>query len=314
MTPLNFEDTSSIDTFPLATFHTDSLQPDTTTTPDWQRLNTIINQRSNRARHNQNPAVTEKILRATNYHWVAGQLEHPLTRTNYHWEVPCQTIYVPTPTDIVPLDDISMSSLDTLVSTTMMTDDHSLQDTFSISTISDFSFEEHNNPGFTHTTPPHDNAMGTTDIVTTPIHPEPTNLSLTDEVHRIVTGTSQKFVPHPPFDVVATDAFKGLKRFATTVRLKEDFINQQKQKHEQLNQPTSNSSSFHLSLHYSWSQNNLKPTRCCGQHKAAMTWNCSSKILIEQCSIWFMLPTHYFSDPTTQTSTHATLLKTIQIL
>ncbi|CAB9512629.1 expressed unknown protein [Seminavis robusta] len=156
-----------------------------------------------------------------------------------------------------------MSSLDTLVSTTMMTDDHSLQDTFSISTISDFSFEEHNNPGFTHTTPPHDNAMGTTDIVTTPIHPEPTNLSLTDEVHRIVTGTSQKFVPHPPFDVVATDAFKGLKRFATTVRLKEDFINQQKQQHDN-STTTSNSSSSIISALPVGLKTNLKPTRCCG--------------------------------------------------
>ncbi|CAB9504187.1 hypothetical protein SEMRO_188_G081350.1 [Seminavis robusta] len=194
MTPLNFEDTSSIDTFPLATFHTDSLQPDTTTTPDWQRLNTIINQRSTEL------ATTRTLLSPKNSSSYQLPLDSRTTRASPNSNQLSLGSSVPNhlcaySNRYRPLDDISMSSLDTLVSTTMMTDDHSLQDTFSISTISDFSFEEHNNPGFTHTTPPHDNAMGTTDIVTTPIHPEPTNLSLTDEVHRIVTGTSQKFVP-----------------------------------------------------------------------------------------------------------------------
>ena len=73
--------------------------------------------------------------------------------------------------------------------------------------------------------------QGTTDTATKPALSQQANLSLQDEVHKLVTGTSQKFVPQPTFDTVATDAFLALRRFRITARNKEKYRLQQKQQH-----------------------------------------------------------------------------------
>ena len=71
-------------------------------------------------------------------------------------------------------------------------------------------------------------SQGTTDIATKPALSQPANLSIQDEVHKLVTGTSQKFVPQPTFDTVAMDAFLALRRFRITARNKEKYRLQRK--------------------------------------------------------------------------------------
>ena len=260
-TQLDLEDSASIDTFPLAlpTINTTDLnnehhQP----LLDWQTINETIAQWHNRNQPNQNPDVADRILRATNYHWVSGLQEHPLAHTNYHWEALNQQHQRFSLNNNIQLDDISSISKN--------------QDNTSIpslefdetSTISSLSFRKTNDS-------PHHDATGTTEIATAPILPNIPNLSIQDEVHRVVTGTSQKFVPQPSFDTVAIDAFQSLKRFATTVRIKEAYRNEQQQ-HRGEDASTNSSISIDSSMSNKSTdglQTGLKPIRNAGVERGS---------------------------------------------
>ena len=264
-------DPASINTFPLAIHHMDSSQGTPPQHLDWQRINALLTAKTHMTQNNESTIEIDPIYKATNYHWVAGLNEYPLARTNYHWEAPCHEIQIPNPHQEIPLDELSVSTLGqshnanpsnhTIDDAPVFEDDNS-----SISTMSYSSLIELNNP----VSPPNNETMGTTENVTIP-PPPINNLSLRDEVHRIVTGTSQKFVPQPSFDQVATDAFQGLKRFATTLRLKENY-RLQHHKNSDASTTTSSTPSSTTSIIDPPSvglKTKLKPTRCSGASKGS---------------------------------------------
>ena len=137
-----------------------------------------------------------------------------LPRLNYHWVIQNPLGTLPTPTR-KPLPTTINNSIDE-------------------DAISMVSMISHNNPleSFNNSTvQPQNDAQGTTDNVTDSTINQNSDLSLEDEVHELVTGTSQKFVPQPTLDNVISDAIQGLKRFRITVRLKEEIRNRKIQQH-----------------------------------------------------------------------------------
>ena len=125
------------------------------------------------------------------------------------------------------------------------------EDGKSISTISNLSeFDNLSHTSFNF------DEQGTTEKVTNLQNNKCSNLSpiehsseieeaLEDEVRKLVTGTSQKFVPKPNANTVISNALESLNRFRNTIRMKEQYRNQriQAQQEKQLNSTESTSTS-----------------------------------------------------------------------
>ena len=86
-------------------------------------------------------------------------------------------------------------------------------------------------------------ATGTTDNDTITATSQDHDLSFEDEVHKLVSGTSQKFVPTPSRDTVLSDALLAIKRFRVTLRNREARRNEKQKERSNDNSQDNDSQS-----------------------------------------------------------------------